>query len=154
MFVTSAQAAADMVRLMRPLKIIAAVCVLFTCSPLMTVAQAQSLDSSMRTWESLPENPDMRDVCSTTLRYSTAITNLRNQGAALPKLLRWAEQEAERSAADLPSEPLLPIGTMLMLTKLIQQSYFAGPIYQQVKGGFPQYAYRSCLKGKPIIDSR
>jgi hypothetical protein len=136
----------DIVCFMRPLKIIAAV-LYFS---LATGVQAQSLDSAMRTWEALPENPAMREVCSTTLRYSTAIANLRNQGATLPKLLRWAEQEAERSAADLPSEPLLPIGTMLILTTLIRESYLGASVYQQIKGGFPQFAYRSCLKGKPI----
>jgi hypothetical protein len=109
-------------------------------------AVAQSLND----WQSLPEDPSMREVCANTLRYSTAITNQRNQGATLATLLRWAEQEAERSAADLPSEPLMPIGTMLIVTKLIQQSYLAAPIYQQIKGGFPQFAYRSCLKGKPL----
>jgi hypothetical protein len=109
-----------------------------------------ALAQSLNDWQSLPEDPSMREVCANTLRYSTAITNQRNQGATLATLLRWAEQEAERSAADLPSEPLMPIGTMLIVTKLIQQSYLAAPIYQQIKGGFPQFAYRSCLKGKPI----
>jgi hypothetical protein len=109
-----------------------------------------ALAQSLNDWQSLPEDPGMREVCANTLRYSTAITNMRNQGAPLGTILRWAEQEAERSAADLPSEPLMPIGTMLIVTKLIQQSYLAAPIYQQIKGGFPQFAYRSCLKGKPL----
>jgi hypothetical protein len=133
---------------MRPFHIIAAA--LFSCLTIPMLALAQSSDPAIRNWESLPENPGMREVCSSTLRYSTAIANLRNQGSQLSGLLRWAEQEAERSAAELPSEPLLPIGTMLSLTRLIQESYLAGPIYQQIRGGFPQYAYRSCLKGKPI----
>jgi hypothetical protein len=113
-------------------------------------AQSQNADPIIQNWEMLPEDPGMREVCSTSLRYSTAIVNLRDQGAKLAALLRWAEQEAERSAADLPSEPLFPIGTMLILTRLIQQSYLAAPIYQQIRGGFSQYAYRSCLKGRPI----
>jgi hypothetical protein len=133
---------------MRPFKIIAAV--LFSCLTLPILALAQSSDPAIRNWESLPENPGLREVCSNTLRYSTAIANLRNQGTQLSGLLRWAEQEAERSAADLPSEPLLPIGTMLVLTKLIQAAYLDAPIYQQIRGGFSQFAYRSCLKGKPI----
>jgi hypothetical protein len=120
------------------------------CQKRIEQAQAASSDPAIQDWESLPENSSMREVCSTTLRYSTAIANLQNQGAGLPALLRWAEQEAERSAADLPTEPLLPIGTMLILTKLIQASYLDALVYQQIRGGFPQFAYRSCLKGRPI----
>lgn len=112
--------------------------------------RVQASDEALQRWEALPENPDMREVCAYALRYATAITNLRNQGAPLAALLRWAEQEAERSAADLPSEPLFPIGTMLILIKLIHYSYLGAPTYEQVGGGFPQFAYRSCLKGKPI----
>lgn len=124
--------------------------ILATIIGLNVAARAQSLNESLQDWQALPEDPGMREVCSNTLRYSTSIANLRNQGATLAVLLRWGEQEAERSANDLPSEPLLPIGTLLIVTKLIQQSYLAAPIYQQIRGGFPQYAYRSCLKGQPI----
>jgi hypothetical protein len=116
------------------------------------VTEAQSLDRAMQIWESLPEDrsPSGLELCAYSLRYGTAITNLRKQGASLGTLLRWAEKEAERSAADLPSEPLLPLGTMLTLTKMIQQSLLNSEAYEQIKGGFPQFAYRSCLKGKPI----
>ncbi len=133
---------------MRPFKIIPAV--LLACLTLPVLVLAQTSDPAIRNWESLPENLDMREVCANTLRYSNAIANLRNQATPLSGLLRWVEQEAERSAAELPSEPLLPIGTMLVLTKLVRASYLAAPIYQQIRGGFPQFAYRSCLKGKPI----
>jgi hypothetical protein len=117
---------------------------------LSTVARAQSLESALASWEAVPEDLTAREYCSNTLRYSTTITNLRNQGASLTTLLRWAEQESERSAAEMPSEELLPIGTMLSLIVLIRQSYQAPTIYQHIKGGFPQYAYRSCLKGRPL----
>ncbi len=117
---------------------------------LAAIARAQGLESALAGWEALPEDPTAREYCSNTLRYSTTITDLRNQGASLAKLLRWAEQEAERSAADIPSEELLPIGTMLSIIVLIRQSYQAPMIYQHIDGGFPQYAYRSCLKGRPL----
>jgi hypothetical protein len=130
---------------MRHFTVIASLLIGLTVSAL-----AQSLNEALQNWQSLPEDPGMREVCANTLRYSTSITTMRNQGASLATILRWAEQEAERSAADLPSEPLMPLGTMLIVTKLLQQSYLTAPIYQQVKGGFPQFAYRSCLKGKPL----
>jgi len=150
---------------MRWCKAVAAV--LFVCSLFLRAALAQSSDPAIQNWESLPEDPGMREICSNTLRYSTAITNLRNQGASISGLLRWAQQQAERSAANVSRDTLasiptaspedmrarFQIATMLILTKLIDAAYLDvldPSVYKQVKGGFPQYAYRSCLKGKPI----
>lgn len=76
---------------------------------------------------------------------------MRKQGASLGAILRWAAQESELSATKAPQEPLLPIGTNLIIIKLIQYSYTGEPIYRLVKGGFPQFAYLSCLKGQDIV---
>ncbi|MEI9914662.1 MAG: hypothetical protein WDN29_01280 [Methylovirgula sp.] len=113
-------------------------------------AQAQSNDPATEIWLALPENPDLQQACSTTLRYSSTIDMMKAHGASLSQLLRWAERESERSATDAPSEPLFPIGTILILSRLIQESYIDAPILQSVALSFPQFAYRSCLKGKPI----
>jgi hypothetical protein len=109
---------------------------------------AASLDQLMKEWEMLPENPDMREVCSNTLRYSAKVAALKNGGATLATILRWAEQESERTTS--PTEPLLPLGTQMVLLKLILQAYSSGQAYAKVVGGFPQWAYRSCLKGRSI----
>jgi hypothetical protein len=116
----------------------------------LTVPAFAQIPDYVSQWQAIPENPSMQTVCSTSLRYASALTALRNRGANLASLLRWAEQESERSAQDSPADPLLPIGTQLMLTKLIQQSYLAVPLYSQIAGGFPQWVYKSCLKGKPV----
>jgi hypothetical protein len=109
-----------------------------------------SLSSQMREWESRPENPSLREMCSTSQSYATSLVNMKKQGSSVSMLLRWGEQEAERSATQLPSEPLLPVGTMMMITKQIQLLYTAAPIYNSVRGGFPQWVYRSCLKGQRV----
>lgn len=114
------------------------------------LAQAPSTDELIQEWQNMPEDLAMREVCASELRYATEIATREAHGASLAMLLRWAEQESERSAADLPSLPIYPIGTELMLTKLIQQSYVSRFIYQKIAGGFPQWAYRSCLKGHSI----
>jgi hypothetical protein len=111
---------------------------------------APSLETLMREWEALPEDPNMREACSNQLRYSTKIAALKSGGATLATIMRWAEQESERSGAALPSEPLLPIGTQMILIKLIREAYIDAPVYEKVAGGFPQWVYRSCLKGRPI----
>jgi hypothetical protein len=108
-------------------------------------------DPTFLQWQSLPEEPAMREACSNELLYGHAIDDARLRGATLASLLRWAEQEAERSASQAPpNTPLFPIGTDLMLTKLIQASYLDEPIYKLIPGGFAQFAFRSCLKEHSI----
>jgi hypothetical protein len=107
-------------------------------------------DQALREWELLPEKPAMREVCARTLEYATKIAVLKNGGVAPIAAIRWATKESERVAAALPNDPLLPIGTQLNLISLIRNAYLAEPIYQQIAGGFPQWAYRSCLKSRPI----
>lgn len=107
-------------------------------------------DPGFQEWLALPEDASMEQACSNELKYGNAISDARANGATLAALLRWAEQEAEKSASLAPDTPLFPIGTDLMLTKLIQASYLDTPIYKLVPGGFPQFAYRSCLKGRSV----
>ena len=110
----------------------------------------QYRDPALAEWEALPEKPALRDVCFTSLRYANAIQGLKNRGATVVSLIQWSAEEAVKSANDLPSEPLFPIGVQLTLTRLIQVSYLSRPIYENVAGGFPQWVYRSCLKGRPV----
>jgi peptidoglycan hydrolase-like protein with peptidoglycan-binding domain/uncharacterized protein YecT (DUF1311 family) len=106
-------------------------------------------NQAMEVWKALPEDPNLREVCADTLRWSTKITALKNEGATPTQMLHWAEQESERSAVD---DPVMPLGTQLMLIEFIQQALFNVPTYEQIPGGFPQFAYRSCLKNHPIDD--
>jgi hypothetical protein len=93
----------------------------------------------MENWKALPEDPGLRELCANTLRYSTKIAALKDEGSTPTQMLRWAEQESEESEVD---DPLLPLGTQLMLIKLIQQALLNGPTYEQIPGGFPQYSVR------------
>lgn len=45
---------------------------------------------------------------------------------------------------------MIQLGTNLELMHLIQRAYYDVPIYNMIPGGFPQWVYRSCLKGKPL----
>jgi hypothetical protein len=117
---------------------------------LASLAKSAAADQGVRDWEALPEDPAMREVCSTDLKYSTEIEMLEARGATIVPLLRWAEQQSEITAKNDPSDQVMPIGTELVLMHLIQRSIFDRPIYSQIRGGFPQWIYRSCLKGKPI----
>lgn len=118
--------------------------------PFGVAQRAASSDDPISAWEMLPEDPNLRETCSGTLSYATKIAALKNSEASLAPILRWAEQESERSAAYRPSDPLFPISTQLILINLIDQAYLATSVYKKIVGGFPQWAYRSCLKGQPI----
>jgi len=131
--------------------------ILFT--PLASAQEYPTLDQLIRDWEALPENLDMREVCSNELRYSTEIVNLKSHGATVITLLRWAEQESGKAAAQVQDKTLTgglsiqdaaAYGTEKNLMEMIIASNSEQPIYSKVRGGFPQWAYRSCLKDKPI----
>jgi invasion protein IalB len=127
--------------------------VCFLAVSLASMAQAQpapSLDQLMQKWNAEPEDPAMREVCSNNLKYSTEIMQARAKGATVAMLLRWAEKEAEKTTEQVPNEPLIAVGTEMVLMRLIQRSYLDAPIYSKVPGGFPQWAYRSCLKGHSL----
>jgi hypothetical protein len=114
-------------------------------------AKAQdNLSNSLRDWDLLSENPDLKPMCAETLRRATALADLQQRNSTVVMMMRWGQQEAERVAPQLPSERLLPVGIQLSILKLIQNLEFGRPIYARIQGGFPQWAYRSCLKGKPI----
>jgi hypothetical protein len=112
-------------------------------------AQIPSLDEQVQQWQQMPENPAMRDVCANDLRWSTEIANRKNHGATVVMLLRWAEQESE-NVAKQTTDQLMPIGAEMILMNYIQRSFLDKEIYSKISGGFPQWAYRSCLKGKPL----
>ncbi|WP_213285929.1 hypothetical protein [Bradyrhizobium sp. sGM-13] len=118
---------------------------------LATAAHAQdSLLAQIRAWDTIPEQPSLKMMCSNSLRYPTTLADLRKRNATVVAMMRWGQQEAERTAAELPSETLLPVGTQLGILTLIRRIHFDAPIYEQIPGGFPQWTYRSCLKGKPL----
>jgi hypothetical protein len=120
-------------------------------------ADDTSLARGLQTWEAVPEDPGMRTVCSTELRYATTISAILAASKSKPPgvstvvaLLRGAEHEAEQTASEVPTDPLLAVGTEVMWMNLISHAWWDGPIYQQIPGGFPQWAFRSCLKGKSL----
>ena len=116
-----------------------------------TVVLAQgNLSDLLRDWEAMPEKPALKTVCDSTLRSATALADLKHRNATVIMMMRWGQQEAERIASQLSSEPLLPVGVQLSILKLIQKLESGKPIYARIQGGFPQWAYRSCLKGQPI----
>ena len=66
-------------------------------------------------------------------------------------MLHWGDQEAAESGV-IYKDPLLLLGVQLEIVELIRHALFNGPTYEQVEGGFPQFAYRSCLKNRPLTD--
>jgi hypothetical protein len=111
-------------------------------------AAKSDTDGTPEEWAAIPEDPAMRPYCENSLKYSSNIAAMKMQGASLAILLRWAEQVSEKVGTEFPADPLLPIGTDLVIIRLIQRSYLDEQIYRRIPGGFPQWVYRSCLKGK------
>ena len=132
---------------MRKRLLILVICV---CPIFASAQPAPSLDNQLGDWNALPEDPAMQQACSNELSYGSAIADARSKGATTVMLLRRAEQESKKTATQVPTDPVLPVGTELILMKLIQHSIWDVPIYSKIPGGFPQWAYRSCLKGRSL----
>jgi hypothetical protein len=112
---------------------------------------ARSSDA-MQTWNDLPEHQtsDWIEECTPHLKWATSIASLLAKGATPVQMLRWAEGEAEKGASlDPDPRSLYPLGVQTTLIKLIEVA-IVKDVYESVPGGFPQFAYRSCLKGKPL----
>jgi hypothetical protein len=69
---------------------------------------------------------------------------------ALKEKYPVAMRHTEKGAG-LDPDPmsLYPLGVQATLIKLIEVA-IVKDVYESVPGGFPQFAYRSCLKGKPL----
>ena len=112
--------------------------------------EAQSSDDQLAQWIRKPEDPGMRDPCLPSLRSASALADLKAHGASSVEMMRWAEREAERLSAKWPNDPSIPVGMNEVLLHLIRRSQFDQPIYEKIPGGFPQWVFRSCLKGRPL----
>lgn len=79
--------------------------------------------------------------------------SLKTRGATSVQMLRWAETEAEKKAAKDPDPmSLIPFGVQSSLINLIltATAFYGDNEIKAIPGGFPQFAYRSCLKDKPL----
>jgi hypothetical protein len=115
-------------------------------------ASAQPIDPALEGWMRLPENPAMREACMPDLLYGTSIISMFNRHATAIEVLRWQEREAEKTVTENPTMDAFDagIGSLMTMTTLITHARFDGQIYNDIPGGFPQWAYRSCLKGKSL----
>jgi hypothetical protein len=136
-----------MKKIIRTLALIAALALV----PGLSAIPGHAEDIAMQNWEALPEDPGLAPYCVLDQKWSIAIAALKANGATPVQMMRWAEGEAEKLGGE---DPLLPLGAQAKLIAMIQSVIFLEEVYSQIPGGFPQYAYRSCLKGKPITLSK
>jgi hypothetical protein len=108
------------------------------------------LDQHLQEWERTPEDPSMKEYCVNDLQFAKEISAREAKGASVVMLLRWAEQESEKSISETPSDPTIGIGTEMILMKYLQRSYFDKPIYSTMRGGFVHWIYHSCMIGRPL----
>jgi hypothetical protein len=80
--------------------------------------------------------------------YCTLDQKWSAKGATPVQMMRWGEGEAEKFVNE--DEPLTPIVVQAHLIAFIYAAILLEGEYNQIPGGFPDYAYWSCLKGKPI----
>ncbi|WP_375783034.1 hypothetical protein ACE10Z_24350 [Bradyrhizobium sp. Pha-3] len=118
------------------------------------IADDNELLGSMREWSAKPELPSLQAACASSLRYANGLADLSAKGATINAMLQWGVQEAARTAASAvgktPDPDMIALGAMMRITKQIQVLRSSQSIYRLVRGGFPQWIYRSCLKDDPV----
>jgi hypothetical protein len=126
--------------------------ILFASSIAMVVAigTAHAEDPAMQNWEALPEDPGLAPYCVLDKKFSAALAALKAKGATPTQMMRWGETEAEKYEAENPENPLLPLGAQAKIIEMILTLEALGEYPSEGYPGFPEFAYRSCLKGKPI----
>jgi hypothetical protein len=113
-------------------------------------AQPPSLTDQIAAWQALPEDPAMRQVCMHDLTYATNISALLAKHASIAEIMQWESQEIAQETKQYPiMDPMdIMVGAETAMNALITHDRFDGPIYQHIPGGFPQWSYRSCLRGR------
>ena len=98
-------------------------------------------------WESIPDDPSMAPYCVPDREWSIKIASFKAKGATPMQMLHWAEAEAEKTGG---ADPWIAFGSLSALIEFIEDDMMSVDDYTQIPGGFPAFAYRSCLKGKPL----
>jgi hypothetical protein len=133
---------------------------------MMISTPAAAYDQGMETWLAIPEDPANAPSCVLDKKFSEALATLKAKGATPTQMMRWGEVEAEKyapggiewkkTAAQYPNadpEGLLPLGVQKQIIGMILEQDAFSKYPPEGWPGFPAFAYRSCLKGKPIGES-
>jgi hypothetical protein len=120
-------------------------------------------------WEAMREHPDLRKSCKTSLMVGTAIAKMvkppdssrltlgltEADEGSLTALHLWEFREEDKLFARSPSSRENFYQRTGMFESLAVQLLVVYKTqylkYNHVPGGFPQFAYRSCLKRYPLL---
>ncbi len=94
----------------------------------------------------------MRQVCMHYLTYAISINALLAKHAGGAEIMQWENQEIAQEMKQYPTmDPMdIMVGGQMIMNALITHARYDASIYQHIPGGFPQWSYRSCLKGREL----
>lgn len=94
----------------------------------------------------------MQVICMHYLTYATSIGALLAKHASTAEIMQWEGREIGQEIKQYPTvDPMdIKVGGEMIMNALITHARYDAPIYQHIPGGFPQWSYRSCLKGREL----